>query len=414
MMMKRYRRTALSQYALVTLVLVLVLSVGYLGFVVTRHVPYIDNFAIPWAAGRVWLLEGGSPYGPAAIDTALAAMEEAPFMGQLDQPQLFSQPLFSLAFYLPFSLLPFTLARTFWVTSLSFFVGFIGVLSIKLIDWKLNQLGLFCVIIVLLFSLPGAFTILGGYITPIIIGMLLSSIYLIQNHQDTTAGFLLALASSCFLTIGLVIVLLLVWAIAKKRWPLIVSFFSGILFLVIISFLIMPTWFLDWASVLLRLNIDWNWIRTPLMGMAAILPGIAKPLSISLHGLFFLFGVFFFVSLLGRKERAFIYNIFSLLLLSYFLHLQASIVVLFLIVPALIFVVRYWSERWKRAGFFVGWAFLILTGAVSWFFAFPDFDFTHSIETPWLIFGYPLVTFVGMIWIRWWTLKIPKMPLERL
>jgi hypothetical protein len=40
-----------------------VIVVGLLGYMLMSHVPFTDNFVIPWAAGRTWLLAGESPYG---------------------------------------------------------------------------------------------------------------------------------------------------------------------------------------------------------------------------------------------------------------------------------------------------------------------------------------------------------------
>jgi len=102
--MKRYRRTAVSQYLVVTLILFAIIGVGLLGFLMQTRIPFSDNFVIPWAAGRSWLLEGETPYGNAAIETASEALENSSFKARLPESQGFTQPILSLIFYLPSSL----------------------------------------------------------------------------------------------------------------------------------------------------------------------------------------------------------------------------------------------------------------------------------------------------------------------
>jgi hypothetical protein len=414
MMIKRYRRTTLSQYTNVALASVLIIGLGVLGFFTMTHIRHFDAFVIPWSAGRRWLLEGISPYDSSIIDMAHSTIDDSPFLAQLQTQQLFSHPLFSLIFYLPLSLLPYTLARSIWTAILAFCVAFIGYFSIKISSWQINRPGMFCVAIFLIFSLPGAIAILEGDISPVIIALLLSSILLIQSNQDTPAGFLLTLASSSFLTSGLVVTALIIWAIVKKRWSIVASFFSGVVFLMIISFLAQPLWFEDWISVLLKLNISLNWIRTPLMELAAFLPGIAKHLSIFLHGLFVVLAIRNLLTLLVQSDRVFVYTIVLMLSLAYFLHIRSSTVNMLLIAPSLIFVIRYWSERWKRSGALMAGIFLAASGVGSWLLVYPEIDLTKTTNLSWIFIVYSLVVLLGMIWIRWWALELPKLPYESL
>jgi len=409
-MMKRYRRTAVSQYLVVTLILFVIIGVGLLGFLVQARVTFSDHFVIPWAAGRTWLLEGESPYAHAAIETASEALENSSFKAQLPESQGFTQPILSLIFYLPFSLMPYVIARTLWVTLLGLSVGLIGFLSIRLSGWKLPAFGSFWVVLMMVFWLPSVAAILGGFISPVIVGMILLGIYLIMIGQDTTAGFVLALTVSSFLTSGLVLIFLIIWSLSHKRWSIITSFFSGLIFLILLSFLILPSWFTEWASVLLNLNDGWNWINTPLMDLAALLPGIESPLVLFLHGIFSFYALFLVITALGQVGRVFIYKIFAFLVIVYLLHFQGSMNYLFFTMPALLLIFRFWSERWKRLGTLVSWSLLILVSVGSWLFFYSEIDFTQSMGTMLFYLGFPLFIWVGMVWIRWWALTIPELP----
>lgn len=412
MMNKRYRSTAVSQYLMIALILVGAVALGFAGFWMMSRLPFTDHFVIPWAAGRTWLLAGESPYGSSVTAVASEAIDGSPFMAVLPESPIFSKPLLSLVFYLPFSLMPYTIARATWVTLLVLCVGFIVFLSINLSGWKITLPGKIFASVVFLFWLPGVDVIIGGHLSPVIIALVLFSIYMILIGQDTTSGFILALTFSSFLTTGLVLLLILVWAISRKRWSILASYFSGLIFLILIAFLIFPSWFMEWASVLFNMNISWAWFDTPLMALAALLPGIAAPFAIFLHGVFGIFAVVLLITTAGQSGRVFIYKIFSFFTISYLLHVQGSTVYLFYTVPAFLLMLRYLAERWKRFGFLLSWVFLTLVGVGSWLLASFDGDFTQPPEMPLVYIGFPLLVILGMVYIRWWALKIPKLPYE--
>ncbi|HSM26383.1 MAG TPA: glycosyltransferase family 87 protein, partial [Anaerolineaceae bacterium] len=342
-MMKRYRKTTISQYVLMAILLVSVIAVGLLGYMLMSHVPFTDNFVIPWAAGRTWLLAGESPYGESVIVTATEAIENSPFMANLPESPVFSQPLLSIILYAPFSLLPYTISRTLWVMVLVVSVCLSGLLSIKLSGWKLTIYGKLIVILVLVLWLPGINMIISGNLSPVIFGLILTAIYLILNGQETTGGFLLALTFSSFLTSGMVLIYILIWSISRKQSSTITSFLSGVAVLVILSFLVLPSWFMAWASVLLNLNVSLAWVQTPLMILSTFLPGIAEPLSILLHGVVIIFAVVLLIISLGKSGRIFIYTTFTFFITAYLLHVRGSTIQLLFIVAALLLTLRYWS-----------------------------------------------------------------------
>ncbi len=63
MTMKRYQKTAISQYLFVGLILLGILGFGLLISITMQKVSFDDYFILPWSAGRTWLLEASDPYG---------------------------------------------------------------------------------------------------------------------------------------------------------------------------------------------------------------------------------------------------------------------------------------------------------------------------------------------------------------
>jgi len=410
--MKRYRRTAASQYLFVGLILAGVLAIAFLSAVALTRISFIDQFAIPWAAGRAWLLEGTNPYDEAIINVAAETLSDSQYIGVLPEQEALSIPITSLVFYLPFSLMPFAISRAIWVTVLAICSGLIGFLSIKLAGWTLSNLEISGIIFLLIGWVPGIFSILTGELSPMIIFIILLGIYLLDKGQDTTAGFLLALTFGAVPTTIFILTLLMVWSISRRRWSIIVAYFSGVAFLLAVTLLMLPSWPLDLFRVNLASYDNWNWIKTPLSRLAATLPGIANPFSIFLHGVFLIYFIYLVITTWAKTGRIFTWKIFVLLVVAVLLNIQPSISHLYLILPAVFLVFRVWSERWGRSGRILSWILIFITAGSSWISFLPDIDFTQSPSMPFFIIGLPLLVLLGMIWIRWWALKIRKLPFE--
>jgi hypothetical protein len=411
-MMKRYRRRTASQYLVVIIVLLSIIGIGILfAFVMTR-IPFVDEFALPWAAGRLWLLGGESPYTPSAIQEATTVIGESNFLASLPDSQVLRLPLLTLVFYLPFSLMPYAAARVIWMAVLVVCVGLIGFFAFQLSGWKGSVSEKFAAILLIIFWLPGASAVLTGHSTPIIIVLLLAGIFLVVNDQDTTAGLILSLTFSAFPSSGLVLIVLLIWAASQRRWSILSGYFSGVIFLLVISWLVMPSWFMEWAAVMLETYQGWDWVNTPMMSLAALLPGIASPLSIFLHGSLIVYSIMLTVTILGQSGRIFIYKIFTVFIVAYLLHVEPSIFLLLLMIPGMFMVFRSWSDRWGLFGNLLSWGVLVLIGIGSWFQVNSPIDFRQLEYGPFLTIGYPLLVLLAMVWIRWWALRIPKLPYE--
>jgi hypothetical protein len=58
--------------------------------------------------------------------------------------------------------------------------------------------------------------------------------------------------------------------------------------------------------------------------------------------------------------------------------------------------------------------FLAASGVGSWLLVYPEIDLTKTTNLSWIFIVYSLVVLLGMIWIRWWALELPKLPYESL
>ena len=411
-MIKRYQKTAISQYVIVLITLFGVLGVSLLSMQFMSRVPYEDHFAHPWAAGRFWLFEGLSPYDQEIVTFAENILEDSSFLGQLPENSRLTHPMVSLYLYLPFSLLDYNISRVLWVTLSALFLVLSIYFAFKLSGLRFHTIENLISGFLFFGWLPGIFGILTGQLSPMIIFILLLGIYLILREQDTAAGFLLALTFGVFFTSGLIMLFLLVWSFSVKRWSLISAYFSGIAALLVISFLLLPAWFLDWFAVILNVFEGGAWLQTPLFYLAETLPGIADFLIVFLHGIFIIYFLYQLITQLGKTGRVFTWKTMAILVLAYILHAQVEIHFLYFVLPAMLMVFRYWFERWGIFGRILSWAFIIALSLGPWLLLYPDIHFTSLPDLPSLEVVFPILVMLGMIWIRWWAVKIPRLSFE--
>jgi len=410
--MKRYKNTKASQYIIVGVILASIVAAGFLSTLLMQRVPFEDYFVLPWAAGRTWLLEGINPYDATINQIAEEVISESGYLANLPAEKVLLLPMLDLVFYLPFSLIPYEISRVLWVTIMTIVVVLIGYFSFLLSNWQTKQTGKILTIFAILLWVPGITSLITGHLSPLIILLLVFSMYLFLQGQDTTAGFILSLTAGSFFISGLLIIIFLTYGIIKRRWSLITAFSAGLTFLIIISLLLLPSWPQDWLRIIVANYSNLNLVQTPLMSLASLLPGIESFLSIFLHIIFGAFYIYLLISLRTKSERVFIWNTLAATVIAYLLNIRGSIHYLFIVIPALLLVFRFLGERLGLFGQIVSWALIVLLVAGSWFLYLPVEIITTSSSLPLFIIWLPILILLGVNWIRWWAVKIPKLPFE--
>ena len=409
-MKKRYRRSSVSQFLIIALALIFIFGLGYISTKVLTRVPYKDDFAIPWAAGRYWLLEGDNPYDTAVVKKAENAISGSGYLAELPDSTSLMHPLINLIFYLPFSLIPYEISRVIWITFISICIVVICYLSILLSGWQTSTVEKVGVILLFSFWMPGVYSIITGQLTPIVILLILFGIYLISKEQDNAAGFILSLSIGSLPVSICILISILIWSISRRRWSIVKAFFSGGAFLFIVSILLLPSWPLDWIQILVNTVEKGGWLQTPLMQLASLLPGIENFLLILLHSAFIIYMIVLWITIRKKTGRVFIWKTFTILLISLFLTLKLNVSGSYFVLPAVFLVFRYWFERWRWVGKLLYWMIIIILIAGSWMILFPDVNFVEEITSPIIFIGLPMLVLIGMIWTRWWALEIPRIP----
>ena len=405
----RYRKIYYSQYLVVVLALVILIGLALFSHWAMQQVTYEDQFVIPWAAGRAWLLDGVDPYDAQVIQFARTTLSQSDFGGRLPAMAELKAPFINLIFSLPLSLLPYEIARTIWVTLLSVSLGASGFILLKLSQWKTSLIEKVLVIALLMAWLPALQLVVMGSLTPIILLLILAGIYAILQGKDTLAGFLLALTFGSIQITFLILFLFIIWSFFHKRWSLLIAYFSGLAFLWVVSLIVLRSWPISWLAVLLETYADFGWINTPLMSLASLLPGISNYLSIALHGGFAIYLLVLWIGTLGTANKNFDWHFFAILNIAYLFQVENPGSTLMLVFPALFFAFRYWSEKWRLAGRVISWLILLAIYFLPWLSAELPNMFTGGLTLTGWIIGLPLFGLVAMSSVRWWALKTPNM-----
>lgn len=411
-MMKRYRRTALSQYLVVGLILLIFVGFGLISNFAMTQFQFEDHFVVPWAAGRLWLLEGQNPYSPDIIAFAEEQVENSEYLAILPQDQGLKIPLVNLIFYLPFSLVPYSFSRTIWVTGMVLIIGVIGYLSIRLSEWKLSTLEYVGGILLTILWFPSVSAILTGQLSPVIVFFLLMGAYLIRRNEDTPAGFLLSLTFSALTSNIFLMIFFVVYSILHRRWSILSAYFSGAAFLIIVSILMLPSWPMDWAGAIVDQFVNFQWLQTPLFRLSATLPGITTFLSLTLHVIFILYYLSILISNPGKSNLVILWKINMILAISFLMHIQATIHHALLLIPAIFLIFRFSSDRWSSWGRIVSWMVLLTITIGSWFTLYQEIGFLVTEAMPIIAVILALFVFVAMLWSRWWGLIIPKLSIK--
>ncbi len=282
--------SAVQWLALAGLLVILMAAESYALYTVfTSKFPGGNDFFVYWLGGREYLLHGANPFSPAVAEKIQLAVFGRPVQpGDKDQAY-FAYPLYSLYFSWPLSLLPYPWARAIWMTLLQFMLLAITVLSIRLAGWRPPTwlFGLTLLWGILLYN--GARAIILGQFSILVALALLLALWAIENQRDSWAGVLLAVTTIKPQMVILLLLFLLVWALAQRRWRLVGSFGAAMLGLLLSSLLLIPTWPLDfwWNTLAYASYIQFG---TPLENLLHYFlpPHLAAPLTLILTGLFFL------------------------------------------------------------------------------------------------------------------------------
>ena len=234
-------------FLLFFLLLSSLLSIGI--FVATPDNVFGNDFYVFHSASRALFVDGISPYAEQVEIT-----NQLGVYGRLAQPGenllTFSYPPYALFLFYPLAFLPLKLAQSIWVSFLFSLLLIFPLLSYARIPrWAL--ISSFCLYPISFGLILGNYAVLIGTLLVFILGYLLYSEKPIPKW-DIFTGALLAFCTIKPQFSALFILFILLFAWRSKRWRMIQSFIVSFLVFIAFSFILLPTWPLEWYQQLFK------------------------------------------------------------------------------------------------------------------------------------------------------------------
>jgi len=234
-------------FLFIFLFLLFLLSIGI--YVVTPDNVFGNDFYVFHSASRALFIDDISPY---AEQVEIA--NQLGVYGRVAQPGenllTFSYPPYALFLFFPLAFLPLKLAQSIWISFLFSLLLILPLLSFARIPkWAL--ISSFCLYPISFGLILGNYAVLIGTLLVFISGYLLYSENQIPK-LDIFTGALLAFCTIKPQFSVLFILFILVFALRSKRWHLIQSFIISFLVFIAFSFILLPSWPVEWYQQLFK------------------------------------------------------------------------------------------------------------------------------------------------------------------
>ncbi len=399
----RASRTWQALFLLLFAILLVALTYGNLGF--AEQAPGGNDFLPRWLGTRLWVTQGVSPYDPSVSQQAqqiIYGRPADPVSGE--DLALFAYPLPITIFVLPFSVLPFVLARALWMTLLEVCLLGLMLLSIRLTRWRPGPLALGGL---MLFSIGWyhAFrAVVLGQFAVIEAVLIAGALLAIQRESDAAAGMLLSLSLLKPQISVLLVPFVLVWAWSRRRTGLIgwtvgssVVLFGGFM-------LLMPNWPLLWLREVVTYPAYTSAVSaSPLSLLAGIFPAASGWLTAILSALAGFYLLWEWVLAGGKHDTWFQWTASMTLVVTQLVVFRTASTNYLVFMPGILLISGVCLQRWKLAGRLVVGAIMLFLAVGPWLL------FLNTVqgnqESLLMLVPLPLLMFIGLLWVRWWATR---------
>ncbi|HEY9076953.1 MAG TPA: glycosyltransferase family 87 protein [Anaerolineaceae bacterium] len=364
-----------------------------------------NDFLVHWVGTRSLIVDGLSPYSDeTAIRIQTMAYGRPAVQGEHEMRVAY--PLYSVVFFMPFALVPdFTMARALWMTLLETSLVLLAFLSIRMAQWRPGMLVIGVLVLFSVLWYHGFRPLINGNAVILVALFIVSGILAIRSEADELAGVLLAFSTIKPQVVVVFLVYIVIWAIAKRRGRLIVWMVGTIVLLSLSAMLLIPDWILQNLREVLRYP-GYNPPGTPGTALATWFPAFGVRFGWVITALITaILLVEWWITGRGGK-RAFVWAACLTLAASPLIGIQTDPGNFVTLYMPLILVFSVWEERWKGAGriIFITTLLGLFFGLWALFLATVSYE-GQPIQSPVMFFPAPLVSIVGLYWVRWWAIR---------
>ena len=247
-------RKYLARYLSIAVILTLTVAIETYAVysIFTSRMPGACDLFPYWVGARAMFLEGKNPYSLEVTHTVQRALYHGRLAREGEDQFTFAYPIYSAYFAAPLIFLRYPQAQAVWLVVLQC-AALVGViLGMKMYEWRPPPwlFAATCVWAVLLYNSSKA--IIMGQNSVVVFLMVALALWALWSGHDSLGGVFLALSTVKPQMVFLLIPLLLIWAILKRRWSMLIGFISAMFLLAVSGMLLVPTWIFDFISGMQR------------------------------------------------------------------------------------------------------------------------------------------------------------------
>lgn len=370
------------------------------------------DFFTLWVAGRAFLFEKIEPY-TANIPARVQQMVYQRSVRSGEKPYIADWP-----FALLFPLFPFALfsnpisAAAVWMLLAEIALLGLAFLSLYLTDWQPRRpflLAFYAFAILNFYSLTALLQ--GG--VAIFLGLSYAAmLFALRYERDELLGALLALSFLGWEVGGPFLVLIWWRVLTERRGRALATFGIFALVLLSASFLIYPGWLIPFLrAVLNNLRADYGFRLFTLF--STLSPRWGNALAWAWIGFLLLLLGYEWSRTLRSDFRRFYWTACLTLAITPLLGFRSEMQNLVVLLPGLTLTLALMRERWSHWGYPIVFLVLFLALALPWLLVTRGISPAGLQPAEIAFLFYPLLTLLGLYWIRWWAVRQPRPWLER-
>ena len=387
-------------YLLFITVLLVFTSLTWVNYLFAESNPGGNDFLVHWVGTRSFIEKGQSPYSEeTALEIQMMVYGRAARQNEHHLRVVY--PFYSEIIFAPFALVEnYPLARGLWMSVLEIAILVIGILSIKLTGWHVRP---WLLPIYLLFALGwyhGVRALVNGNAVVLVTLFIIGAFIAIQKNQDILAGLLLAFATIKPHLVVLLILFVLVWALSRRRWPLIGWTLGWIFFLVLLGSIFIPDWLMQNIEEIL-LFPDYNPALSIGSAMETWWSGIGTWLRWGLAIFLLLLLIFEWQRAWKKEFNHFLWTACLTLAISQWVGVATDPGNFIILLFPMVLIFSVITERWDKIGDWVILCVMIMLFAGLWWLFLSTVEYGYQpLQNSVMFVPMPFFVLIGLYWAR--------------
>lgn len=372
-----------------------------------------EGFIIQWIGINSLVADGQDPYSN--LVTA-QIQENVKFENTfaVSNPPKYTSPLYSGIVVFPFAIIGNrTISRALWLAAQLLAIILIQLLAIKLTGWKPAWYLLMIFSLFTMFSYHVFIPWIDGGLSIWAALFLVLALLAIHNNWNEVGGIFLALAAIQPQMVILVIIFTLIWAASQRKKILVLWFFITMIFISVIGILLVPNWVMQYIKLIYNYPANFP-SGNPEALFIDLWPGLGKQLGWVVTGLAgIVLGVEWWQAR-KRDFRWFLWTVCLTLALSQWIGIPTIPGNFTGLILPLILVSTMLTEHWPLGGKWVAVFMVMVLFIWEWAIFYLDIiSFQVGMQLN-LLIPLPLISIIGLYWVRWWAIKPRRLLIEEL